>query len=166
MGASETLWEGTGAPVSSCQFSSLSYHVGWWPPHQGQKSTFRSPQTNPAWPKPSGPQSRFPHVPLHFILPQGLQSRGLARPGSPTEQGGPSPLPLQWRELKGDQPKEWLSWKDSRNCPEGPGRGSSPPQSCLRHSPTSSFKAGHRDQGVRLLPNHHLWVQKVPREQT
>lgn len=79
---------------------------------------------------------RFPRVPLHFtlhfILPQGLQCRGLARPDSPPGQSRPSPpFTVEETAVGREQLKELLFWRDSSNCHEGPGRKSSHPSPVL-----------------------------------
>ena len=101
--------------------------------------TFRSPQTNPAHSKTSGPQSRSPRVPLRCILSQSLQSRGSG----------------------GTQPKELLSWRHSRTALRSPKSACLSPVSATTLPPSLKWDTETR---VRFFLNHHRCTPKGPQE--
>lgn len=109
-----------------------------------QKGTFRKPQTNPAWPKTSGPQSRSPVCAFASHSPPRPPVQGHDRATQPTRAV---------EGTLGDQPKELLSWRDSRNCPEKLGRRSSSlsPVSVTTLLPLLKWDTETR---VRFLLNH------------
>lgn len=119
---------------------------------------FRRQQINLAWPEASGPQSRCSH--LRFILPQDLQSRGLARQ---LTRAGETFTP----QFHSRGSSRWTSpraavLKRLQTSLKGRARGLFPPQSPLCHFSTSSSNRDTETGVSGFLKNHHLCTPKCP----